>query len=412
MDTGIGEMATSRSGLTCRHFVNGSCRFGSSCQYLHEWPAVWPPHSQICRYFQKGVCWFGESCRYLHITNAEATTTGLSRRGSAPSVHTSLVGHTQQYRRGSEPSLTQAQQLCSRGPPGQGSETVVANPQCSHGHRTTDITEENAEGSTQTSPQQPVIEESSHTLITDSQVSVQPCPKVSTQSAVPSTTLSAQAGEWTPPVSQQQECSSQGAAASARPDLHQTDEAPSEASSRSQDVTCGICMETVYEKANAEDRRFGILPNCCHSFCLCCIVTWRKTKNFQEDVVKACPQCRVKSAFYIPHKYWVEGEPKDNLIRNFKEKCSKRRCSFFMRHGGCPFKTECLYGHNLPHSYRPPRHQPSGNSRRTRTLDDLDNLQLLDYVIAMTLLDEFLDEADDDDDDDDEFPLPAWLRRV
>lgn len=36
---------------------------------------------------------------------------------------------------------------------------------------------------------------------------------------------------------------------------------------------------------------------------------------------RACPQCRVKSSFYIPSKYWVcEGEQKEALISSFKEK--------------------------------------------------------------------------------------------
>lgn len=55
---------------------------------------------------------------------------------------------------------------------------------------------------------------------------------------------------------------------------------------QSKDVTCGICMDKVYEKMNPGDKVFGILPNCNHSFCLQCIMTWRKTKEFGPDVVK------------------------------------------------------------------------------------------------------------------------------
>ncbi|XP_010891650.1 makorin, ring finger protein, 4 isoform X1 [Esox lucius] len=398
--SGVSDSPARASLVFVTQFVNGWCRYGSSCHYLHELPSVLPPTSQTCRYFQKGVCWFGERCRYLHVTNVEAATAGLSRRGSAPAVNTSLFGNALPYRRGSEPSLIQAWRPSSHGQSFRGPEATqvpVAHSNHSHGHQTTDITEENAEGPSHASPQRPVIAKSSHTHGADPQGPVQPCPEVSAQSVVPSGTLSAQAGEWRAPVSQQ---GASGCDSSARPDLQPDD---ADASSRSQDVTCGICMETVYEKADAEERRFGILPNCCHAFCLSCIVTWRKTKNFQEEVVKSCPQCRVKSAFYIPHKYWVEGQPKETLIRSFKEKCSKRRCNFFMRHGGCPFKAECLYWHDLPHGYRPPRRRLSATSRHAMSLDDLDSLQLLDFVIAMTLLDDLLDE--DEDDDEDGFPL-------
>lgn len=55
---------------------------------------------------------------------------------------------------------------------------------------------------------------------------------------------------------------------------------------QSKDVTCGICMDKVYEKMNPDEQRFGILPNCNHSFCLKCIVTWRKTKDLREEVIK------------------------------------------------------------------------------------------------------------------------------
>lgn len=34
---------------------------------------------------------------------------------------------------------------------------------------------------------------------------------------------------------------------------------------------------------------------------------------------RACPQCRVTSSYYIPHKYWVsEGAEKEKLIKTFK----------------------------------------------------------------------------------------------
>lgn len=39
------------------------------------------------------------------------------------------------------------------------------------------------------------------------------------------------------------------------------------------------------------------------------------------DLPRGCPQCRVKSAFYVPCKYWVEGKPKETVIASFKEKC-------------------------------------------------------------------------------------------
>ncbi|NWH60141.1 MKRN1 ligase, partial [Geococcyx californianus] len=63
---------------------------------------------------------------------------------------------------------------------------------------------------------------------------------------------------------------------------------------------------------------------------------------------RACPECRVVSSYYIPHKYWVSdvGE-KEKLIKTFKARMGKIRCKFFVR-GFCPFKSDCIYLHELP----------------------------------------------------------------
>lgn len=75
-----------------------------------------------------------------------------------------------------------------------------------------------------------------------------------------------------------------GAAAAASGSQGREEE--TEAFLRSKDVTCGICMDKVYEKTDPKSGVFGILPNCNHSFCLQCIMTWRKTKDLGLDVIK------------------------------------------------------------------------------------------------------------------------------
>lgn len=40
--------------------MNGSCRYGQNCHYLHDYPST-----GICWYFQKGHCWFGDHCRWV-----------------------------------------------------------------------------------------------------------------------------------------------------------------------------------------------------------------------------------------------------------------------------------------------------------------------------------------------------------
>ncbi|NXQ11626.1 MKRN1 ligase, partial [Peucedramus taeniatus] len=107
-------------------------------------------------------------------------------------------------------------------------------------------------------------------------------------------------------------------------------------------------MDRVYEKPLPEERLFGILPNCSHAYCVGCIRKWRRSRAFQSTVIKACPECRITSNYYIPHKYWISdvGE-KEKLIRTFKARTGKIRCKFFLR-GHCPFRSECIYLHELP----------------------------------------------------------------
>ncbi|KAI4554169.1 hypothetical protein MJG53_019468 [Ovis ammon polii x Ovis aries] len=68
----------------------------------------------------------------------------------------------------------------------------------------------------------------------------------------------------------------------------------------SKDMVYGICMEVVYEKANPSERRFGILSNCNHTYCLKCICNWRSAKQFESKMIKSCLECQITSNFVIP----------------------------------------------------------------------------------------------------------------
>ena len=89
----------------------------------------------------------------------------------------------------------------------------------------------------------------------------------------------------------------------------------------SSEKICGICMEVVWEKENFSDKRFGILENCNHIFCLSCIRKWRASKSYENKIVKACPECRVKSDFVTPNRFWFEDEQKKKvIIEEYKNK--------------------------------------------------------------------------------------------
>nr|XP_020503954.1 probable E3 ubiquitin-protein ligase makorin-1 isoform X1 [Labrus bergylta] len=368
------RMESATNGGICRRFINGCCRFGSRCNYRHEWPVI--PTAQICRYFQKGGCWYGENCRYIHVHQPE----GAGRRSSVPAFSSSSVVYAPPARRGSEPALLQAEVMsrleCNR------SQSVVnvSNPLHSTGRLATGIAEEQTQdtdshlaASGQSSQSLNIAQASAHSSCNEQEAS----------------SNETTAGE--------SDSSSGGAAAAVLAPSTERSVGELEAYHQSKNVTCGICMETVYEKQDPRSHMFGILPNCGHSYCLQCIMTWRKTKDLGPDTVKTCPQCRVRSAFYVPNKYWVEGQAKESLIAAFKDKFSKRSCTYYSRYGCCPFKTECLYRHDK-HSRRRSFQCPIED-------DEYDGVDLLNLFIAMTLLSGEDDDDDDDDDDDYEFPF-------
>lgn len=98
---------------------------------------------------------------------------------------------------------------------------------------------------------------------------------------------------------------------------------------RSKEKTCGICFDIVWEK-DGREQRFGILPNCNHCFCLECIRTWRQAKQFDNKIIRACPECRVCSDFVCPSSFWVDNsEEKEKLISKYKNALSEKDCKYF-----------------------------------------------------------------------------------
>merc|ERR1712071_227832 len=100
---------------------------------------------------------------------------------------------------------------------------------------------------------------------------------------------------------------------------HQADMERSFAIARSKEKCCGICMETIWDKIPAAKQRFGILPNCSHCFCLDCIRTWRQEKQFDNKIIRSCPECRVQSDFVCPSRYWCETKEKGPAPRRLQK---------------------------------------------------------------------------------------------
>ncbi|XP_062365480.1 probable E3 ubiquitin-protein ligase makorin-1 [Cinclus cinclus] len=307
----------------CRNFARGSCRWGHSCHFSHDRKSA-----QVCRYFQSGFCRYGEQCSYQHIQEepaavgtqygvmprcpcsqepaAEPTAMDWDQGGAhCTSVH---PAHSMTCVAFKFPKVkVEVEEKDKKNIP------ALGNVHC--GAVSGEFVPTKARGASDFQPQGPALDaDSSHP-----------------REAVLETAT------WTDPSKVPAE---RGAVAA----LVTT----AALRAQSEAIVCGICMDRVYEKPLPEERLFGILPNCSHAYCVGCIRKWRRSRDFQSTVIKACPECRITSSYYIPHKYWISdvGE-KEKLIRTFKARTGKIRCKFFIR-GHCPFRSECIYLHELP----------------------------------------------------------------
>ncbi|XP_018011718.1 probable E3 ubiquitin-protein ligase makorin-1 [Hyalella azteca] len=160
---------------------------------------------------------------------------------------------------------------------------------------------------------------------------------------------------------------------------------------RSQDKQCGICMDTVMERSLPSQRRFGILPNCSHIFCLDCIRKWRQSKQFENKIIRSCPECRIQSDYIVPSRYWVDEsdkEEKKKLVDSYRDALGKKECKYFNKgEGTCPFGNKCFYRHALADGTI----KDVGPPRRRRKFGA--DGELHDHLESMVLWD-FMDERE------------------
>ncbi|XP_014113598.1 PREDICTED: probable E3 ubiquitin-protein ligase makorin-1 [Pseudopodoces humilis] len=330
----------------CRNFARGFCRWGQSCRFSHDRKSA-----QVCRYFQRGFCRYGEQCSYQHMQEEPAPVG--TQYGLMPHDHWDQEP-------GTEPTAMDRDQ--------GGTQRTSAHPACSM----TCVASE--------SPKVEVeVEEEDKKNI--SALGFQPRgPALDLGFSDPREEV-LETATWTDPTKVPAEPGAVAAlvtTASLR--------------AQSEAIVCGICMDRVYEKPLPEERLFGILPNCSHAYCVGCIRKWRCSRDFQSKVIKACPECRITSSYYIPHKYWISDvDEKEKLIRTFKARTGKIRCKFFIR-GHCPFRSECIYLHELPACQlrRPRRQRPRMPAvfipSSSESSDEEDEFCTLEWALTLAMM--------------------------
>ncbi|KAG8438663.1 hypothetical protein GDO86_005015 [Hymenochirus boettgeri] len=312
--------------VTCRYFIHGVCKEGSNCRYSHD--LTTSRSTMICRFYQRGGCAYGDRCRYEHAKPLKDDLIGDSSSSrtwpreslpepssninmpTAPDTHTQGIVNQEECK-DPPPDPELKKKLCP----------YAAVGECRYGENCVYLHGD-------------------------------PCDMCGLQVLHPVDT------------------SQRSQHIKICIEAHEKDMELSFAIQRSKDIVCGICMEVIYEKTNPSERRFGILSNCNHSYCLKCIRKWRSAKQFESKIVKSCPECRITSNFVIPSEYWVEEkEEKQKLIQKYKEAMSNKSCRYFDEgRGTCPFGGNCFYKHAYPDGRieEPQPRQNGGMSGRYR----------------------------------------------
>ncbi|CAF3729217.1 unnamed protein product [Rotaria socialis] len=380
MATSTAVNSTGQPRELCRYFLSNACRYGDKCFYSHDRSTA--QVNNVCRYYLQGKCNYDNRCRYDHVRPKAQTSTNTfqfnSMHSHLPIQHNIITN--QSYPVNNGVSLSYAS-ICR-----------VNNDNIESSHIS-----------------QPISSLHNGTFSLQSL-----CPYAEKDGVCEAL----ETGRYCPYI-HGDVCD-----LCEMPALHPTNEKQREqhrleclqkheaeceeafAIQRSEDKKCGVCLETVWDRDG--DKRFGILENCDHIFCLECIRKWRASSNYEHKVVKACPECRVKSDFITPTKYWPENEQaKQEVIKAYKENLQQIHCKFFKRGDGlCPFGSKCFYLHvdknGQPVQLGPPRRRQRMNARgELENFSDVFMLSILSNEDFGRLFEEY-DFLFDDDDDDDE----------
>uniref|UniRef100_A0A673SUK0 RING-type E3 ubiquitin transferase n=1 Tax=Suricata suricatta TaxID=37032 RepID=A0A673SUK0_SURSU len=317
--------------VTCRYFMHGVCKEGDNCRYSHD--LADSPYGVVCKYFQRGYCVYGDRCRYEHskpLKQEEVPAADLSAESSlaASSSLSSGLGPLVEMNTGEANSRNS-----NFASVGAGSEDwvnaiefVPGQPYCGR----------TAPSCTDAPPRGSVAKEDCEKEQSTVETKKQLCPYAAVGECRYGENCVYLHGDACDMCGLQvlhpMDAAQRSQHIKSCIEAHEKDMELSFAVQRSKDMVCGVCMEVVYEKASPSERRFGILSNCSHTYCLKCIRKWRSAKQFESKIInnKAC-------------RYFDEGR------------------------GSCPFGGNCFYKHAYPDGRREePQRQKVGTSSRYR----------------------------------------------
>uniref|UniRef100_M4DIQ8 Uncharacterized protein n=1 Tax=Brassica campestris TaxID=3711 RepID=M4DIQ8_BRACM len=305
--------------ILCKFFAHGACLKGDNCEFSHDWK---DPSNNICTFYQRGNCSYGSRCRYEHVkpsrpphpspasSSTYLSSPFVSERDLSSSPAWTLASLDNEVNN-TDATKPEDQPICSYAAAGD----CPRGDQCPHIHG--DL-----------------------------------CPTCQKHCLHPFR-----------PVEREEHKRS-----------CEKKHKQLEALKLSQDVECCVCLERVLSKPTPAERKFGILTECDHAFCIGCIRNWRSSSPSTgmdvNSTLRACPICRKLSYFVVPSVIWFsDPEEKKGIMDNYRDKLRSIDCKHFnFGDGNCPFGTSCFYKHTVkPGSYawrhhRPPPRRPRPTS--------------------------------------------------
>ncbi|KAK3730772.1 hypothetical protein RRG08_015689 [Elysia crispata] len=418
--------APSKVNLVCRYFIHGVCTKGSDCRYIHDRSGS-VPSDNICKFYLSNKCTYGENCRYQHVKREE------SRRSTQPvkSISNSTSVQSQPRERlrvssdsrqsqmvtlskkGLDHSIEQSQKKKAQDlkwaqakafVPGQKYNGACPSSYAAAiGGNDSDVTPQRASqeyaswNERESESSSELYNLTSHSVATKTgglplalaTADTPLCPFFANDIPFCDETCKHLHGDICdmcgmpklhPLNAQKKEEHTRECL-----ERHEREMKEAFALQASEKKECEICLENVLQQKSRRqtntDRRFGILENCNHCFCLSCIKKWRGNKDSSIEMQKFCPTCRTHSDFVTPSKYWVEtSEEKAKLIKDYKEMLKSKPCRFFKKgKGECPFDRKCFYLHALADGTVVERNQVKRRRRtnaegRQEVMDENSNL--------------------------------------
>ncbi|KAJ8899201.1 hypothetical protein K2173_012377 [Erythroxylum novogranatense] len=332
--------------VLCKFFAHGACLKGEYCDFSHDWK---DPPNNICTYYQKGICVYGSRCRYEHVKPSRPDTFASSsstRSNSGPLAHRSKTGLN-----GSEFHDSNGR-FVPRAKPAR-------NLKCGNNDLLEDY--DAIEPKNDKPEDRPLC----------SLAAAGTCPRGGKCPHVHGNICPSCGKHCLHPFRPEE--------SEEHLKMCEKKQKNIEALKRSEEIECNVCLDRVLSKTSPAERKFGLLSECDHPFCISCIRNWRSSSPSSgmdvSNTVKACPICRKISYFVVPSVVWYSSkEEKQEIIDNYKARLSLIDCKHFnFGNGNCPFGTSCFYKHTVrPGSYTwkyqrpPPRRQPP---RRSNVVD-------------------------------------------